>query len=206
MLTEGMDIFIQFSGESRRRLLHPGQVAGAQGGRYTLNMEPTDATAAAGQEAMIFFTLNRQFLRQSICIESVLTLDPRLIIVVRPIGEPIFAESRQCYRVCTALGHEYATVNGELCRLMDISATGFAFATNQKYDVNQRLDAELNDEGENFRGRVIIQNCKDLGGGRYRYGVHCVDDHRTGNLHKGVQRLSMAIQRRQLRRVSGRPA
>ena len=69
-------------------------------------------------------------------------------------------------------------------------------------DVAERW--EISEDGRTYTGKACVQSVRDLGGGRTRYGLHCVRYlEAKGTLAEGLQRASMRIQREQLRRLAG---
>ena len=88
------------------------------------------------------------------------------------------------------------------CEVVDISATGFALYGTKEHAIDSRVEATLYYEGETFQGTVSIMAVVKRKG-RIRYGVHCIDDPKTGSsLKNGLGRITMAIQRKQLAKIS----
>ncbi len=88
------------------------------------------------------------------------------------------------------------------CHLLDVSATGFSFVTENTYPVSAHIDVSIRFEDTDYSGSMRVQGSKPLRRGRNRCGLHCVDDRNTGgNLQQGLQHITMAVQREQLRRM-----
>ena len=87
--------------------------------------------------------------------------------------------------------------------MVDVSATGFAVIAAEQYMVTDIIEVTIRFEGETFNGRGRIESARELGVGRTRYGLHCVDGKSTDEtLSKGLQQISAAVQRQHLRRLS----
>ena len=206
MPAKGSSIFLQFPNEAKRRILHPTRVTDLAGpDNYTLLPENQEMAFQIGQELLIYYEKRRQFMQQPARIEALLEGEKGNVVVIQSIGEPVSAESRQCYRVSTVLSGLSVTFDGvENCSLRDVSVTGFAVISPGSYKTGQVLIAELVHEGRKFTGRVSIQSVTKANDGKTRYGVNCVKAVSSPtSLSKGVQQISMAVQRQQLSRLSG---
>jgi len=128
--------------------------------------------------------------------------DGSQIVGIRPIGDPVSAEGRQCYRVSTLIANLTATLGKkENCQLADVSTTGFSIISSESFSIGNQVPVELRYEQERFPGIGCIQSIKEIGPNRYRYGMHCVESKKTGSdLTRGLQHISMAVQRIQLKR------
>ena len=142
-------------------------------------------------------------MRQAARIGSVIGSESNTLVEFETIGEPFSAENRLALRVSSVSADLKATFGAEEhCEVVDISATGFAVYGTKKHAIDSRVEATLYFEGETFKGTVsIIAVVKRKG--QIRYGVHCIDDPKTGSsLKNGLGRITMAIQRQQLARLS----
>lgn len=202
----GHTLYVQFPGNTGKRLLHPCTVTQASGSEK-LTVLPEDQTLnyQVGQEFLIYFEHRRQFMQQPAKVEALLDVDSGRVVALRTLGEPVSAESRQCYRVSTVLSDLYVTFDGQAnCSLRDVSVTGFAVISPERYKPGQVLPAELVFEGRKYSGQTSIQSVCALPDGRTRYGVNCVKAPPTPDaLAKGVLQVSMAVQRQQLSRLAG---
>lgn len=87
---------------------------------------------------------------------------------------------------------------------MDVSVTGFSVISPERYQVGQQIQSTIDSGGNQFKGSASVQSIKMLPIGKTRYGFHCSDNRgRKGGLAEGLQKLSMEMQRLQLRRRSG---
>jgi len=203
----GQTIFVQFPGNTNKRILHPCIVTQINGtDSVTVLPEDPEISLDLEQDFMVYFERKREFLQQPAKVEALLEIESGTVAALKMIGEPVSAESRQCYRVSTLFCELFTTFGGEdNCSLRDVSVSGFAVACeNTSYTIGQVLDAELSFEGKSFSGRVSIQSIAQLPEGKTRYGVNCVKE---GNgpttLLQGVKVISMAVQRQQLSRLAG---
>jgi len=224
MLSKGTAIFLQFPNEGSRRILHSGKIVECHDGVTAAAVfEEEKLPISAGLDLTLFYEWQRKFVQQPARIDAILEAtaqqggdaevvlgtpdDPRpwgIKAALTASGEPVSAESRQCYRVSTAISERYAEIEGEKCKLMDVSATGYAVMTKKKFEVGSILGGAVTVDGRQFSGLISIQNARDLGSGRFRYGLYCADPKISkGNLKDGLPQLSMAIQREQLKRRSG---
>ncbi len=196
-------IFIQIPGESEQRVLHPANIVGYQDGVYTIALEEDDITLEVEQDLLIFYERIRDFVQQTAQVEAVLDApDESQIVGIRPIGDPVSAESRQCYRVSTLIANLSATMGQqENCQLADVSSTGFSIISSESFSIGNQVPVELRYENERFPGIGCIQSIKELGPNRYRYGLHCIETKKSGSdLTRGLQHISTAVQRIQLKR------
>lgn len=206
MPIKGSTVFLRFPGETQRRILHTTTVTQTMGSD-NLTVTPEDQTLKleAGQELLIYFEHRRQFMQQPARVEALLEGEAGPVFAIQTLGEPMSAESRQCYRVSTAISDLTASFGGEDgCPLRDVSVTGFAVIASGRYKTGEVVDAELSFEGRRYTGKVSIQGVCEATDGRYRYGVNCVKMMESAqSLSKGLQQISMSVQRQQLNRLAG---
>ena len=202
----GLTVYVQLSGNTTKRVLHPTLVTNVSGSD-TMTVLPEDQSLAfeVGQEFLIFFERSRQFMQQPAKVEALMEIEEGTVVALKTVGEPVSAEGRQCYRVSTALSDLVVTFGGrENCPLRDVSVSGFAVSSPDTYHQGQIVDAILHFEGQQFKGQASIQSIATLPDGSTRYGVNCLKSNPApDSLTKGVQHISMAIQRQQLNRMAG---
>lgn len=219
MLTKESRIFIQRPDEAAQRILHAATVLAATDNIYAIRPAESDLAFEAGDELRIFFEKDRKFMQQAGRVEALMDPPPddtdesqaspqdaAPILGVATVGEPASAESRECYRVLTMFTDMTVCVGDEdQCPLLDVSATGFAVVSSQELLVGQIVDVSPHHDGQSFPGQASVQSVRDLGAGRFRYGMHCTDE-RGGDrtLVNGLQQISAAVQRQQLRRMAGK--
>ena len=130
----------------------------------------------------------------------------RLLVGLHVTGEPVSAEGRSAYRVVTSIaGGVTVTLDNNLeCAVLDVSATGFSVISDAPLLQGQVVRVVIHHELEDIQGSAIVQSVKELAGGQRRIGLHCAGNSRSnGQLHRGLQRISAAVQRQQLRRARG---
>jgi hypothetical protein len=206
MPIKGSTIFIRFPNESNNRILHPVDVTETSGSdNLTVLPENPDLALEAEQEVLIYFEKKRKFMQQPARVEALLEGEQGNVAILKTLGEPVSAESRQCYRVSTVLSKLTTTFDGvEGCSLRDVSVTGFAVISSKKYKTGQIIDAELRFEGKRYTGKTSVQSVTEMPEGQFRYGVNCVKTAASPqSLSKGVQQISMSVQRQQLNRLAG---
>lgn len=202
----GLTVFTRFPGETKRRVLYASTVTQLSGpDSMTLQPEDTGLNYEVGQELLIYFERRRQFVQQPARVEALLDSEAGRFVVLKTIGEPVSAESRQCYRVSTIFSDLTITFDGvEGCSLRDVCVTGFAVISPKQYKTGQVLDVQLVFEGKRYSGQGCIQSMTQMPDGQTRYGVNCVKSAPTPqSLSKGVQQISMSVQRQQLSRLAG---
>lgn len=204
MLSKGVRFFVQFNVESERRILHPADVTDETEGVFTVAFEESIDPPEAGQDVMIFREMKRKFLKQTARIDAIIQSDDCPIVGLSPKGEPVPADSRECYRVSTissGLTVRFGTENQ--CELYDVSATGFSVATPQRLNVGDEVEASVVYDAARYTGVACVQSVRELRDGRFRYGVVCVKESRVQSaLQNGINKISMMAQRDHLKRLS----
>lgn len=205
MLKTESNIFFKIPDESTEIALHRATIMTVDENRYTAELEEENLTIEKETELFIYFDLERKFMRQAARISSVTSNESQTHVEFETIGEPISAENRQTLRISTVGADLTATFGTEKnCQVVDISPTGFAVYAKKPYEIGSPIDTTLHFEGEEFRGTVIIMAAIPRKGG-IRYGLFHGDDTKSGSSFKnGLGKITMAIQRQQLARVSRR--
>ena len=217
MLTSGTSIFIRVAGKSEEGVLHPALIVDNTEDIFTAEtkqpgelpdqvaiVEEVDLLVEAGQEVIVYYEFHRKFMQQPVRIETVVATDNKTIIGFRPLGKPVSAERRQCYRVST-LTSELGARLGEddECQLADVSASGFSVLSTTKYDIGKVVKVEINYGDKKFIGTACVQGARDVTHGRIRYGLHGIEDKDSeDNLLEGLIHINMSVQRQQLRRMT----
>jgi hypothetical protein len=213
MLSLNAGLFFRLPADSEKRVLRPATVTSIEHDVYTAELEEHDLPVEAGQDLLIYHEIRRTFVQQPAHIEAVIApvtdedpeARPHTLVAFRTTGQPVSADSRECYRVSTVMADMVAQVGDEPdCPLLDVSATGFSVLSGQSFDVGSMVDVSLWHEGVRFTGRACVQSLREMSKGRIRYGFHCAQE-RSGNsvLAKGLQQISLAVQRQHLRRLAG---
>lgn len=205
MLSVDVRAFFQVPNESNERVLHAGTVVSHDDGTFTMQMEEVGAPLEPGTSVLVYCEVDGRFMQQAARIEALNvgedeTMGPLVGFVTT--GNPVSAESRECYRTSTVMTDLTATVGDESsCQLVDVSATGFAVIAAAPYGVGSQVDVTIRYEGKVYAGRASVQSIKDFGPDKVRYGLHCLECRaQTGELTRGLKQISMNVQREQLRR------
>lgn len=206
MLTIDTAFFLYIPGESKERILHPARIVGCVQGLCTAELEEADLPIAEDQETLVFYEHNHNFVQQTACITQISDNGPKVIVGLKTTGEPVSAECRQNYRVSAVLAELTAELGKEReCPLLDVSSTGFSVIAGDTHQIGSIVGAVLRYDGKEYRGEVCVQSIQDLGEGRIRYGLHCVENNKQSSLDMsaGLQNMNLALQREQLRRLAG---
>lgn len=229
MLSPESGAFISLPSTSDQRVLIGLEITGVLKGQYGARFPNGQAPQGLepGQDVLIYYERNREFVQQSArivdaplpstvlpdpdqneqnqALEDLPVEDqPELTMTFELTGQPVSAEQRQCYRVCTVISGMTATLNGEPdCPIQDVSATGFSVIATGQYQVGRTLGVELAYGQTAYEGRISVQSVREMGSERYRYGLHCLASSvKTGlPLERGLQQICMDVQRQQLRRL-----
>ena len=191
--------------------LYPGMVSATTVKGYNAVFEGREFSLEEGAEVIVFFELKRRFMQQPVRVLSVVEEKEdddwtRITLEFQTTGDPLSAESRECYRVsCYAADLEAQLgEDPEMCEVLDVSATGFAVFSEAEYSVGQSLQATLHYNGTPVRGTAVVQSYRAMGK-KHRYGLRAVDDERrNATLKKDLNRINLAVQREQAARLSGR--
>lgn len=206
MLCIGEGIFFQLPGESKHRVLHSAKIIGVEKRFFTAEVAKKEDFAPEKEEQSIFiyFELKKAFLKQPARIDSITESETTSNIVFETIGEPVSAENRNSYRVSTVMADLTVEVGSEAnCPLLDVSAVGFSIISGAHYNIGDIVDAAFEYDDKRYEGKGCVHGIRKLDDEHIRYGVQCTDDKRIpGNLRTGLQRISMAVQRQQLRRLA----
>lgn len=206
MIRPEMKVFIQFPDETVRRVLHPGEAIDVVEG-VVVRPEPGVPPIDGGDELLIYYELDREFVKQAARVFEVIENpeDPQSqpTIKFELIGGPVSAESRQCYRVLTALCNLEADVGeNQDCQLVDASITGFGVIARPGLKTGSNLPVTLNYDDRTYSGSACLQSIKVLDNNRTRYGFSS-NDSEESELANGLRAISLGVQRQQLRRLSG---
>jgi hypothetical protein len=205
MLTSETKMFFSIPSESRKLILHPATVREATESGHTAELEESNVPFEAGQDLFVYYERRRKFTKQAARIDAVMQNDPTLVVGFQLTGEPVSAESREWFRVSTVMSGLAADFGPETgCPLLDVSSVGFAVEATQTYKIGDVVTATLRFQDKQFSGKARVQSIRELDGGRFRYGIHSIEDKASGgDLRKGQQHISAAVEREQLRRLAG---
>ncbi len=205
MLDTDRPFLLQISDESEDRVLHAGRIIHVQDNLYTGELdEGEEPSLRENESAFIYWEESRTFMQQAARISSIVEDGSKLTICFETMGDPVSAESRECYRVSTLrLGLTVAVGDEDDCPLLDASASGILVTTRSCLKLGDEVPVSLRYEGRQFSGKVIVQSVRDLGTGRIRHGLYAVHDRRSGgNLQQGLQLVSASVQRLLIKRMA----
>ena len=207
MLSIDTRFFVCVPGESQRRILRPATVVEVNQDIYVAELEEKDIPLGEGQAIVVYYEIRGEFMPQPGTVTACSPADGQEPdrIGLTTSGRAVSAESRQCYRVSTVTADLAVAVDDDdHCPLTDVSVTGLSFISDNPYEPGNIVPVRLEHDQASFEGSACVQSIKPLGSGRTRYGLYCVE-HRAdaSNLSKGLNQISMAVQRQQLRRLAG---
>lgn len=204
MFTKGTDVFFTLPEESGSRVLHAAKVVDVRNGMFVARFDEPGLTATPGTEVAVFFQGRNGFMQQPARITASLDEGASRAFGFQTTGEAASCESRECYRVSTVTTGFSATIESEPeCPLTDVSATGFSVISGGNHGYGAVVAVEVEYERTKYAGRARVQSIKPLTPGRMRYGLLCLPSDGPRSLLVGMQRISAAVQRQQLRRRSG---
>jgi hypothetical protein len=207
MIRTGTPVFIQLPEETARRILHPGETLAMEDGLAVVQPEIGVPAIESGMELLLYYDESREFVKQGARAAEIVENeeDPTAQPTVKfeLVGGPVPAESRQCYRVVTALCDLEATIgDAKGCRLVDASITGFGVIGQPGLKMGSNLPVTLHYDGKEYSGSACLQSIKVLDSHRTRYGFSS-NESETSILADGLRAISLGVQREQLRRISG---
>ena len=138
MKTE-MDVFVRTPEQAK---LHAGKVGAISAKGFTIAFEVQSFQLEDGAEVIAYYEVNRRFMQQPVrVLSSAQTEEGGLSMELETTGDPVSAESRECYRVsCYATGIKAQLGEDlELCEVLDVSATGFAVFSTAQYQIGQTM-------------------------------------------------------------------
>ncbi len=202
-LPSEVPIHLEISGlERERRLLAGRLLEAADAGVYRVRFEQTDLGIQQGDVLQLYFEWDRTFTKQLVHAVSLDGEQRELCLDLRPVGEPVSAESRECFRVSAHAARVMAHLgDSPACEVVDVSASGFSVYTREEHEPGHALRATLLHEGAAIEGFVRVRNVRRTRGGRLRCGVSCIEEaNGSSRLSRALTRLNLALQRAQLAR------
>ncbi len=205
MLKEGSRAFLRFDSPSRGRLLQLGVVHEVRDSGWALAFEHRHRAVETGEEKLVYYDRGREFIQQLVLVEAQSSDGPPFVLSVKPIGDALSAGTREEDRVSTRGAGLTATLEDEdSCLIQDVSLSGLAVISTQRYHVGRCLEIAIRYEDEEYVGPVEIQYVSALDGGEARYGLLGVFDTEEGRgLQNGLTRMTLEIQQQYLKRISG---
>jgi hypothetical protein len=209
-------IYLQRDVTVTRTDLLPGRVLWVDGAMIAAEVDVATFPDAAGKKLTILFEDGRRFVMQEAVVEGVIdheAVDERsydeqsrmnfdqdsrpVVVTLKRIGDPVLAESRECYRVRTVPFNMTVSFGGcPECALTDISQTGFAVVSDESFEPNSAVEAVLPGKDGLVEGHVRIQSVRKLRNGRFRYGVAVFGP----GMQNACASLATELQRQMIRR------
>ncbi|MBN1845314.1 MAG: PilZ domain-containing protein [Sedimentisphaerales bacterium] len=200
-------MFLHVPDNSQQRILHPATVIQVENELITAAMTEPDFQIEPESDVFVFHEILREFMQQSVRVAEFAPGEyeepPQVKFVTTSL--PVSAESRQYYRVCTLIAELMIQVGDETnCPLLDVSVMGLASIASQTHPVGRQLEIRIPFEDREFFGKASVMSIRPMRSGKTRYGFLCCDAKQGGgNLPQGLQYISTAVQRQQLRRLAG---
>lgn len=205
MLSVDSPLQLQDPRVGRRRELITGRVAESAAGILAGVFPALELDIAPDDELVVYYKDRRKYVQQAARAVFAVKTASGLRIEMTLVGKAVSAEGREAFRV-TAIGADVtATLNDEAdCPLLDVAPLGFAVNSREEYAIGTNVQVAIDWQGETYRGTVCVQSVRSVGRGRTRYGMRYLDDAKAaGTLRRGLEKISMEVQRRQLRNQSG---
>jgi hypothetical protein len=200
MLSVGNEMYLLIPSLSKRRVLHPGKVVESNATSFVAEFEESIALPV-DSDVNAYCEVRGKFFQQGAVVTEIRTSEP-CVIAFRRNGEPVSAESRQTYRVSLVTSGFTVDVDKERgCQVVDISPEGFAAITSTKLDLGSVLRIRLTGEEQTFETSARVQTVRETSAGKFRYGFLVPQSNRAAR--NTMQQISVAMQRRQLKRMRG---
>ncbi len=191
---------------TNRRILHAAKLLSFSENVYTAKLEESGIALTPDQEIFVYYEKVRNFFQQAALVKQATEdCDGVANFQFETTSDPMSAESRLCYRVTTVLDDLFAEVAGQPNRqILDVSATGLSFISNDKFDTGKIVDIKLSYEDFESRGALCIQSVSNISPGRTRYGANIATNNKSSStLEKYLKKIYLSIQRQQLQRLAG---
>jgi hypothetical protein len=190
---------------AKKQILHSGVVLSLEDDVCVVQLDETCEAIEENLDGFLHFEQKQKFFQQAARVVRKESAEPT-VFELQLQGEPVSAESRQCYRVsCLGAGIK-AKVADELdCEVVDVSATGLAFYATSSYEIGRRVRITFLYGGQEYVGQGTIQSMRRVSAKLTRYGAHCGDTKsKTDTLARSLSSINQSIQRDQLRRLAGK--
>ncbi|HQY88335.1 MAG TPA: hypothetical protein PK402_06735 [Tepidisphaeraceae bacterium] len=193
-------VFLMIPGESPR-ILRRGIVCEINSGGVACAFDDMILPMAPGTGVILYTKRQDRFLQCAAVFSSTTQTSGVDLCCFTQASAPVSAETRACYRLSIVTEEIFASLNDfPSTRVVDLSAEGFGIVMSAAFAPGTTFSATLRVGNESIRGQVRIQTSKELQNGKFRYGLLACE---AGSpLRKGLQKLSMEVQRARLRRMS----
>ena len=198
MLSVGNAVFLLIPSQSKKRILHPGEVV--ESGPTTFTAKFADPIAPTVDcDVNAFCEVNGKFFQQGALVTEIRPGPPN-VIAFRRNGEPVSAETRQSFRISVANeGFTSRVERVRSCSVVDISPEGFAAVVTDRLDLGSVVKIKLDCDAQTVESPARVQSVKDLPTGQFRYGFLVPRGNTAAR--KMLQKISADMQRLQLKRI-----
>lgn len=189
----------------KKQILHAGVVLSLEEEVCVVQLDEPCAAVEVNLDGFLHFEQKQKFFQQAVRVVSKESDEPS-VFALKLQGQPVSAESRQCYRVsCLGAGIKATVADEKDCEIVDVSATGLAFYAMSAYEIGRQVRITFFYNGEEYMGQCTIQSMRRVSAKLTRYGVHCGDTKsKTDTLARSLASINQSIQRDQLRRLAGK--
>lgn len=199
MLQNGSQVFVSLPGKSGKRVLHPGNVLECDEMHFAARFE-SQLKLAVGDDLIAYATVRNKFMQQGAKVAEIRCAQPVSTIAFDRVGDVVSAESRQMYRVSTVA----LNITGRMglttpCNVVDISSAGLAIIAGCSFQFGSVVPVSFTWERQPVTAQCRVQTITPRDDGKTRYGLLAIDN----SAQKTLERIAMAVQRRQLQRISG---
>jgi len=162
-----------------------------------------DQAIEVGVHAVLYFARGRDFLQQSVLVQVALPAEDGLRLDFTISGRARSADNRQSYRVSAITAGITATFGEEEhCEVIEVSETGLSLYAHTIRELGEAVEIVLHIPGDSVAGRAVVINAKPISAKRVRYGLRSREhDPTMAEFERGLTRLSLDLQRDQLRRL-----
>jgi hypothetical protein len=202
MFDVGSLVYVQFDepGQGGDASYRPAAVAECDGSKFVAEFAD-HVFVSVGARAAVRGNIDEKFSMATAKVQAFLRTKPRPALRFVVIGQPELAELRSTFRVSAAGVKLTAELADETdCDVLDVSVSGVSAITPNEYTVGQQLQVAICNEGKRFVGRARVCSVRPFCDGRHRLGLQVLAGEHE--LAGGLQRVSMAVQREHLRRLS----
>ena len=200
----GSRIFLRFDLPRTGRVLEPGNVNEVARGRWTTVFEARHHTVEAGEEKLLYYNRGREFLDQTVRVESQSSDGPPFDLVVKPIGDSVSVGTRLETRVKVIDCGLEATLDGEPnCPIQDVSLSGIGVISSLSHPVGRSLKIAIRYGEVELAGEMELRVVTALADGRAKCGLRGIFNTAEGRaLRNGLTKMTLEIQQRRLQRIT----
>ena len=200
MLSAGDEMYLAIPDGAQKPILRPGKVVSSDATTFAAEfIEPI--TVAVEADVTAYASQRGKFFQQGARVVLISAAETRTIISFARVGQPVSADKRQVYRVSTATAGMLAQIGSEKkCPIVDMSGDGFGAILSRECRIGSVQQVVLVHEEQQITMSVRTQTAAPRPDGKFRCGFLAIG---RGEGRKALQQISAAIQRQQLRRLSG---